>query len=343
VTDPRFYIQSAPISVADLCERTGARLATADLGDRLIAGVAPISGAMATDLTFLQGAKHKQALAQSSAGACLLSEGLVDAAPEGMAVLVVAEPQRAFAEAMHALISERVVEGVASAAHVDPTSKLEEGVTIGPGATVGPGAEIGAGTRIGPGATIGPGVTLGRDCRIGANVSIEKALIGNRVYVYAGAVIGTDGFGYAMGLDGHKKIPQIGRVIIQDDVEIWAGTTIDRGAMDDTVIGEGTKIDNLVQIGHNCRIGRHCVIVAMVGLSGSTILEDFVVLGGQVGTAGHLTVGQGSMVAARSGIKDDLPAGGVYGGAPAKPVKEWMREVAAVSLLAKRGASKNKK
>lgn len=343
MADPRFYSQAGPFTVAELCDLTGAENATPDFAGRALSGVAPIASAGAEHLTFLQGKKHKASLGESQAGACLLANGMEDAAPDGMAVLVVADPQRAFADAIAAFHPEPNGAGIHDGAHIDPSAKLEDGVSIGAGAVVGPGAEVGEGTKIASGAVIGPGVTIGRDCRIGTNVSIEKALIGNRVRIYPNAVLGSDGFGYAMGLDGHKKIPQIGRVVVQDDVEIGSGTTIDRGALDDTVIGEGTKIDNLVQIGHNCRIGRHCVIVGMVGLSGSTVLEDFVVLGGQVGSAGHVTIGQGSMVAARSGIKDDLPAGGVYGGAPAKPVKEWMREIAAVSLLARRGNEKKKK
>jgi len=342
LADPRFYKAAGPFTVAALCELAEAELATADLANREIAGVAPIAGASQSDLTFLQGKKHKAGLASSGAGACFLASGMEDAAPDGMAVLVVPDPQRAFAHALDLFYPHPERSGLHNGAQVDPTAKLEDGVYVGAAAVVGAGAEIGAGTQIMPGAVVGPGVTIGRDCFIGTNVSVEKALIGNRVRLSPNVVIGSDGFGYAMGLDGHKKIPQIGRVIIQDEVEIGSGTTVDRGAMDDTVIGEGTKIDNLVQIGHNCHIGRNCVIVGMVGLSGSTVLEDFVVLGGQVGTAGHLTIGAGSMVAARSGIKDDLPAGGVYGGAPAKPVKEWMREVAAVSLLARRGGGKKK-
>ena len=343
MADPRFYRQAGPFTVEQLCEVTGGVNATAGLASREISGVAATANAEPGDITFLQSKKYRASLEASKAGAVLVAEALKDAVPEGMAAIVVGDPQRAFADVISAFHPNPERNGSHQGAHVDPTAKLEDGVYVGAGAVVGADAEIGAGTQILPGAVVGPGVTIGRDCFIGTNVSIEKALIGNRVRISPNVAIGADGFGYAMGFDGHKKIPQVGRVIIQDDVEIGAGTTIDRGALDDTVIGEGTKIDNLVQIGHNCRIGRHCVIVGMVGLSGSTTLEDFVVLGGQAGTAGHLTIGQGSMVAARSGIKDDLPAGGVYGGAPAKPVKEWMREIAAVSLLAKRGSDKKKK
>lgn len=186
-------------------------------------------------------------------------------------------------------------------------------------------------------AVIGQGVKIGRDCVIGSNCTVQHTVLGNRVYMHPGVCCGQDGFGYAMGPMGHLKVPQVGRVIIQDDVEIGANTTIDRGANRDTIIGEGTKIDNQVQIGHNVVVGRHCVIVSQVGLSGSCTLEDFVAIGGQTGVRGHVTIGMGSQVAAVSVVNDDLPAGGRYGGTPAKPVKQWFREVAAVRKLAERG------
>jgi len=343
VADPRFYNQSPPISVAALCELTGAELATPQFSDRMISGVAPLASATSEDVTFLQGKKHRASLAECAAGACLLAAGDVDAAPEAMAALIVSEPQRAFAGAIGAFYQSADPEGIDPGAHVHSDAKLETGVAVGFGSVIEANAEIGANTVIFPGAVIGHGVSIGRDCRIGTNVSIEKALIGDRVIIYPNAVIGSDGFGYAMGFDGHKKIPQIGRVIIQDDVDVGCGTAIDRGAMDDTVIGEGTKIDNLVQIAHNCRIGRHCVLAGMVGLSGSTILEDFVVLGGQAGSAGHLTVGEGTMVAGRGGIISDLPGGGVYGGLPAKPTKDWLREIAVLAKLAKSGRRRRDK
>ncbi|MFP4003546.1 MAG: UDP-3-O-(3-hydroxymyristoyl)glucosamine N-acyltransferase, partial [Alphaproteobacteria bacterium] len=184
---------------------------------------------------------------------------------------------------------------------------------------------------------------IGRGCRIGANVTIVCALIGDRVIIHPSAAIGQDGFGFSMGAGGHTKIPQLGRVIIQDDVEIGAATTIDRGSADDTVIGEGTKIDNLVMVAHNCRIGRHCVLVGQVGLSGSTVLEDHVVLAGQAGIAGHLTIGEGAIVVARAGVSNSLPAGGVYGGQPAKPVNEWKRELAWLSVMTKKARQGRKK
>ena len=205
---------------------------------------------------------------------------------------------------------------------------------------IGPGAEIGSGTVIGANAVVGPGVRIGRGCSVGPNVTIACALIGDRVIIHPGVNIGQDGFGFAMGARGHFKVPQIGRVIVQDGVEIGAGTTIDRGANRDTVIGEGTKIDNLVQIGHNVTVGRHCILVAQCGVSGSTVLEDFVALGGQCGVAGHLTIGMGAQVAATSGVMKDIPAGERWGGAPAQPIREFFREVAVLKKLARNDASK---
>jgi UDP-3-O-[3-hydroxymyristoyl] glucosamine N-acyltransferase len=183
---------------------------------------------------------------------------------------------------------------------------------------------------------VGPDVRIGRGCALGAQVSVQHALLGNRVILHPGVRIGQDGFGFVMGAGGHEKVPQIGRVIIQDDVEVGANSTIDRGAIRDTIIGEGTKIDNLVQIAHNVVIGRHCVIVAQVGISGSTELEDGVVLGGQVGVIGHVRIGAGAQIAATSNVSTDVPAGVRWGGTPAKPIRDWMREIAIVNQLATR-------
>jgi UDP-3-O-[3-hydroxymyristoyl] glucosamine N-acyltransferase len=224
--------------------------------------------------------------------------------------------------------------GISPTASVHPSARLEPGVIVDPGAVIGRGAEIGAGTVIGANAVVGPEVRIGRHGSVGASTTIVAALIGNRVIIHPGAHIGQDGFGFALGGRGHLKVPQIGRVIIQDDVEIGAGVTIDRGANRDTVIGEGAKIDNLVQIGHNVVIGRHAVLVAQSGVSGSSAIGDFAALGGQAGIAGHLTIGAGAQVAAAAGVMTDIPAGERWAGAPAKPVREFFREVAALKRLA---------
>lgn len=337
MADPRFFRREGPFPAAALAERVGATIADGADGGRLLADVAPLAGAGADAVSFLSGPKHHAALRDTRAGAVLLRAADAEHAPSTTICLFTDDPEGAYAQAASVFYPEPSVSaGVHDRACVHADARLAAGVAVGPGAVIGPRAEIGADTVIGANTVIGEACAIGRDCRIAANVTIAYALIGDRVRIHPGAAIGQDGYGYAPGASGHRKIPQLGRVIIQDDVEIGACTTVDRGAAGDTVIGEGSKIDNLVMVAHNCRIGRHCLVTGQVGLSGSTVLEDFVMLGGQVGCAGHLTVGAGSMVAAQSGVTGDLAPGGVYGGAPAKPIGQWRREVAYVSLMAKR-------
>jgi UDP-3-O-[3-hydroxymyristoyl] glucosamine N-acyltransferase len=268
-------------------------------------------------------------------------------APEHVAVLVAKEPYRAFVIVARALFEAELkpvsifgARGVDPGAFVHPEARLEDGVEVDPGAVIGPRAEIGAGTVIGANAVIGADVRIGRDCAVGPGASVLHALIGDRVVIHPGARIGQDGFGYVPGENGHLKVPQVGRVIVQDEVEIGAGSTIDRGAGRDTMIGEGTKIDNLVQIAHNVTIGRHCIIVAQTGISGSCTLGDHVMLGGQVGLADHITIGEGAQIAASSGVMHDVPAGVQWAGTPAKPILELFRELTTLKRLAAR-PSKN--
>jgi UDP-3-O-[3-hydroxymyristoyl] glucosamine N-acyltransferase len=211
----------------------------------------------------------------------------------------------------------------------------ENDVRLGPGVVLGPGVEIGRGTVIGPNTVIGAGVTIGRNATIGSNCSVECAYLGNGVVLHAGARIGSEGFGWLDHGRSNRKIPQLGRVIVQDRVEIGANSTVDRGALGDTVIGEGTKIDNLVQIGHNCRIGRNCLLAGMAGLAGSTVLEDSVMIGAAAITTGHLTIGAGSIVLARAVVTKDVKRGGRVGGYPAQDVYAWRRETATLRLMSK--------
>lgn len=307
-----------------------------------IKDVRPLDVAGRGDLSFLDNPKYLPLFAQTGASACLVAPKFAGQAPAGTAALVTPEPYRGFAKVLALFYPDAMTPkaagngALAPAERIDKSARIEAGVVVQPGAVIGPEASIGSGTTIAAGTVIGYRVYVGRDCYIGPNATLTHTLVGNRVTIHAGAAIGQDGFGFAMGRGGHQKVPQIGRVIVQDDVEIGANTTIDRGALRDTVIGEGTKIDNLVQIGHNVVIGRHCIIVSQTGISGSAELEDFVALGGQVGVVGHVKIGAGAQIAGSSNVRGNVPPGARWGGTPAKPTRLWFRELTVLRRLAER-------
>ena len=345
MTEPFFFKPQAGITVGAIAEMTGAKPRGPVEAGRVIGGLAPLNRAGPHELTFLDNAKYTSGLRLSRAGACLIAERFAAQAPDTLPLLVVRDPYRAFIAVARALYPGTLrpsslfeADGVAPGAYIHPSARLESGAIVDPGAVIGPRAEVGSGSVIGAGAAIGANVKIGRDCAIGPNASITNALIGDRVIVHAGCCIGQDGFGFSPGPAGHVKVPQVGRVIIQDDVEIGAGTAIDRGAIRDTVIGEGTKIDNHVQIAHNVSIGRHCIIVAQCGLAGSTTLGDYVMLGARAGASPHSTLGEGAQLAAAGIVHGIVPPGGRYGGVPAKPAKQWFREMKAIERLGRKGA-----
>jgi len=347
---PDFFPPSRKLTIEEIVKLTGAEPRAGAPLERRIANVAPLDTAGVRDLSFLDNAKYLDALAGTRAGACLLAPRYAAAAPDGLPVLVTREPYRAFVAVARSLFPNALrpsslfgARGQAADAHVHPSARLEAGVTVDALAVIGPHAEIGHGTLIAAGAVIGPGVRIGRDCAIGATATVLNALVGDRVIIHPGARIGQDGFGYLPSAQGHQKIPQTRRVIIQDDVEIGANVTIDRGSTRDTVIGEGSKIDNLVQIAHNVSIGRHCLIAGQVGISGSAKIGDFVMLAGKVGIADHVNVGEGAVLGAQSGVMADVPAGARWIGSPAQPVRDFMKGVAALRRLARRGKADGEK
>ena len=338
---PHFFQTRPGLTIGEIAALTGAApRRSADL-DRRVSGIAPLDRAGPHDLTFLDSSKYAQQAAATDAAACLATERLAHCVPEHVALLCVGEPYRAFVETARALYPDALrpsslfeASAAAPGNHLHRTARVEAGVRIDPGAVVGPRAEIGAATVIGPGAVIGPDVRIGRDCAIGANASITHALIGDRVIIHAGVRIGQDGFGYLPGPNGHRKVPQLGRVIVQDDVEIGANTTIDRGASRDTVIGEGTKIDNLVQIAHNVTIGRHCLLAGQVGISGSVTVGDYVMMAGQSGIIDHIIVGEGAQIGAACSVFSDVPAGAKWLGTPGRLARSFLRETAVLKRLA---------
>ncbi len=343
MSEPNFFPQSQTLTLRQVAEMAGVPVPAGFDGEKVIRGVAPVESAESGDLVYMDNPAYAAALGATRAAACLVSPRFAAKVPAATAALVTSQPYRIFARVLALLFPAAMrpgstfqASGVSPGSFVHPSARLEHRVTVDPGALIGPYAEIGSGTVVGAHAVVGPHCRIGRDCSIGPNVTVLNAFIGNRVILHSGARIGQDGFGFDMSAQGHLKVPQIGRVIVQDDVEIGANTTVDRGASRDTVIGEGTKIDNLVQIGHNVVIGRHCVIVAQVGISGSTSLEDFVVVGGQAGLVGHVKIGQGAQIAAGSGVTTDVPARSRWGGMPAQPIRDWHRGTLALKQLATR-------
>jgi UDP-3-O-[3-hydroxymyristoyl] glucosamine N-acyltransferase len=335
VIDSRFYEVAGPLPASDIAELAGAQIVRGD-PTRRVSSVASVEKAEREDLTFLESAEDiPPALA---AGVVIVASQIAGRIPGGPVVIEAAHPRAAFARAAERLVKLRQLgrgeTEISAKARIAPSATLEPGCVVASGAAIGPDVRIGANTIIGPGVQIGAGTA------IGANAVIRCALIGDGARIFSGAIIGEAGFGLAAGGSAAALSPHFGRVIMQNGVSLGANSCIDRGLFDDTVIGEGTHIDNLCHIGHNCRIGSHVVMAAFAGVSGSSEVGDGVLFGGRVGLKDHVHVGAGARIAAGAAVLSDVPAGETWAGYPAKPIKGWMRELAWLSRAAQKRSGK---
>ena len=341
---PGFIERAGPYTLHEIAEYLKVELADPTLGEKRISDVQTLREAGPENISFCDNRKYRRQLAETSAGACILDTRDAEQAPTGLAILASATPYEAFARAVRLFYPDghlsrgAAAQAIGTNSLIHPTAQIASKVIIEPGAVIGREACIGANTTVAAGALVGYRVVVGQDCQVGPGVKLSHTILGNGVIIHSNAAIGQDGFGFAMSAQGHAKVPQVGRVLIGDNVEIGANTTIDRGSIGDTVIGEGTKIDNLVQIAHNVRLGKHCVIVAQSGIAGSAELGDFVVMGAQSGVLGHISIGSGTQIAGLAHVTKDFPANSRLGGSPARPFKEWARQLAATNRLGRRGS-----
>ena len=335
--DPRFFERAGPFTLQAVAKAAGVTLG--DSAGPLLTGVATLQDANADEVSVLHNSRYAGALEQTRAGAVLVASSMAARVPPGTVALVVDDPHAGWARVaalFHPFAAPRP--GVHPSAVVDPTADVDPTAEIGPLCVIGARAVIGRFCRIGAGAVVGEAVVMGAFCRMGPLSSVSHTLMGERVYLYPGSRVGQEGFGFAITQAGFITVPQLGRVILEDDVEIGANSTVDRGASQDTVIGAGSRIDNLVQLGHNVRLGKLCVVAGQAGISGSTELGDTVQIGAQAGVAGHLTIGARARLGAQAGVMSDVPAGAEIVGSPALPIREFFRNVAVLRRLARKSA-----
>ena len=342
IADPRFFAKAkGPFSAAALADIVKAELVPRKDGgveptDGYI-DIAPIQSACARDVSFLDNRRYLPLLDRTQAGLVIVESAFVKRVPSHCVALVTSDPYLAWSRVARLFHPcSAVIPGVHATASVASTAKVDPSAQIEAFAVVGDNVEVGAGCFIGAHTVIGAGVRLGQACRIESHVSISYSLVGDRVTVLHGSRIGQDGFGFAVGPVSFETMPHLGRVILEDDVEIGANSTIDRGSVNDTIIGAGSRIDNLVQIGHNVRLGRCCIVVSQAGISGSTVLEDYVTVAAQAGLVGHIRIGNKVRVGAQCGVMSDVEAGQDVIGSPAMPVREFFRNVAVLRKLSKK-------
>lgn len=337
MADPRFFQKIEKLTLGEIARIGEVRLPDGADASRAFADVAGLETADAHAVSWAFIAKVRDALSQTKAGAVIVPEKFLSFVPAGCIPLVSADPHRSYGLVAQAFYPRRPAPVISDKAIIDPSAKIGDGCRIDAGAVIEANAEIGAGSHICANAVVGEGVVLGARCIVGATASVSHCIAGDKVYIYPGAHVGQDGFGFAMSpRHGPTKVPQLGRVVLGDDVEIGSCTTIDRGAMGDTIVGSGTRIDNLVQVAHNVRLGKCNIMVSQVGIAGSCAFGDFVTAGGQVGFAGHLKIGAGATIGAQSGLMSDVPPGATLMGSPAVPAKDYMRQVLAVQSLGRK-------
>jgi UDP-3-O-[3-hydroxymyristoyl] glucosamine N-acyltransferase len=340
MADPRFFRRFGPFRLEDIADAVNADLLDSSTKDVMICDIASLDTAGMGDLSFFNHSQYQTDFRGTHASAVVTTRDLARNGPSGVCLMSVAQPQLAFAQIGLLYYPASPPEPRISAdARIDPSAVIGEASRIDAGAVVGAGAEVGPGCHIACHAIIGSGVVLGKDCTIGANSCVSYAIVGARVRIATGVSIGGQGFGFVPTSNGRLRIPQLGRVIIEDDVEIGANCAIDRGSTGDTIIGAGTVLDNLVQIAHNVRLGRNCVLCGQVGIAGSTVVGHGVMIGGQVGISDHLHIGSGARIASKSGVIRNVKEGEAVGGYPAMPVRDWHRQTAANIRLSERRPS----